>query len=1161
MSKSYRVRTEVGKAQNVTFELKQDFDLLEILSLSLTQSDVYTRMCSDFGVVVGRVFANGGYGIPNAKVCIFIPLDEMDANNEVISQLYPYKQSFDKDGDGKRFNLLSSESNHDCHLAVGTFPTISSVLQQQEVRYVFEKYYKYTAKTNEAGDFMIYWIPVGGQTIIMDVDLSDMGCFSMLPEDFKQKGYPESDFDGPRFKDDDAIDALPQILNQQKSIDIKPFWGDEDICQGAITRVDFDLANSGFKLEPTAVFMGSTATDTDKDSVNLNCRPKKHMGELCSLISIPGIIDCVRYTPFFKEDALAYGGVGGTVPVLERYYLQDGGRVIDQFGAFLTHIPMNLDYLITDEFGNLVTSPSPSVGVPTRARCRFRIRPEQAGGSARLRRIGSYLVPNIREFNTSNTGSFNGVEMQSYTFSIEYHDYHPYAQINLIPGAQDFFYDMTFNRVYSPAQHHDHVKHWGRRQFIGIKEILPEQAQQCSTTAMFFPINSAIRNNNFWIILYSMFISFLSFIYGFLSMLVAALAFIVGMIMVAVIFVIMLICVLLCLINTILNSLPNWLISNNLLLPTIIGLGCGQFCVSCNGCGANCEILGLPLGFVLFNLKQTKYPECEKCNCRSTASGDLLTLATNWPCDGMSADSSLNGYNGNPCSCIPNCNGGGTWLGLGIWNGHICCGDTDDVEICCDDSYGFNDDGVAGNADDAAGGGCYVKVICINPTCIVQNLSMVIFHEWGRREKMSQALCNGLMNYVWENNWVTGFLYQFQFNAKLRYNVLNDDYVTDSQYCKKTVYLHPTENVFYYRCTPFDRVTANTGVFIGDDEGVYAPWWDSNFWGGSGGSGNPDHAEGDMDKHIYWPTTITDLGSRNQCVQQVCLDPKFAEECAITDQLGSTTFQDITELVSDIYNMKMDREDSVISTMFPRPHKEIGGDVAQALMQNCMLGVYGYEATLGMSQCDCVASTTTVVTSGLTYPPTNDQNDTGIIVPNAVNAIDSTYHIGWTPFIFTSVTHTMMTGFELVDCVTLDLSASTQEVPYYLWNVQGAPGTAWGSEYNDWGFTLGTYQTALGSGSGWIVDSDGGGGPIYGLFANSLVMAGEFQNDMGNSLTSSPGSGLVHPGNYPVLNQNSLSTTVFSQPLFYYFGLRPGRTAYNMFLRLYVDEELADTVV
>ena len=55
MSKNFRVRTEVGKDKKVTFDLQQDFDLLEILSLSLTQNDLYTRMCADFGVVVGRV--------------------------------------------------------------------------------------------------------------------------------------------------------------------------------------------------------------------------------------------------------------------------------------------------------------------------------------------------------------------------------------------------------------------------------------------------------------------------------------------------------------------------------------------------------------------------------------------------------------------------------------------------------------------------------------------------------------------------------------------------------------------------------------------------------------------------------------------------------------------------------------------------------------------------------------------------------------------------------------------------------------------------------------------------------------------------------------------------------------------------------------------------
>ena len=126
MGQSFRVRTDINtngaKDKNVTFKLNQDFDLLEILSLSLTQQDVYTRMCADFGVVVGRVVANGGFGIPNAKVSIFIPLDDKDEENEVIKFLYPFKQPFDNDEDGKRYNLLSSEKTFDCHVNVGTFP-------------------------------------------------------------------------------------------------------------------------------------------------------------------------------------------------------------------------------------------------------------------------------------------------------------------------------------------------------------------------------------------------------------------------------------------------------------------------------------------------------------------------------------------------------------------------------------------------------------------------------------------------------------------------------------------------------------------------------------------------------------------------------------------------------------------------------------------------------------------------------------------------------------------------------------------------------------------------------------------------------------------------------------------------------------------------------
>ena len=51
MLKKLRIRTEIGVDKEVTFDLNKDFDLLEILSLNLHQTDVYPKDCSEFGVV------------------------------------------------------------------------------------------------------------------------------------------------------------------------------------------------------------------------------------------------------------------------------------------------------------------------------------------------------------------------------------------------------------------------------------------------------------------------------------------------------------------------------------------------------------------------------------------------------------------------------------------------------------------------------------------------------------------------------------------------------------------------------------------------------------------------------------------------------------------------------------------------------------------------------------------------------------------------------------------------------------------------------------------------------------------------------------------------------------------------------------------------------
>ena len=89
MPKSYRIRTEVGKDKAIQVSLEQDFEYLEILSLKILQNDIYTRVCSDYGVVVGRLSVNNGLGLPNCKVSIFIPVSQEDENDAIISELYP----------------------------------------------------------------------------------------------------------------------------------------------------------------------------------------------------------------------------------------------------------------------------------------------------------------------------------------------------------------------------------------------------------------------------------------------------------------------------------------------------------------------------------------------------------------------------------------------------------------------------------------------------------------------------------------------------------------------------------------------------------------------------------------------------------------------------------------------------------------------------------------------------------------------------------------------------------------------------------------------------------------------------------------------------------------------------------------------------------------
>lgn len=374
MSKSIRIRTTPGGEDNyLKFNLKQDFDFLEILSLKLTQEDVYRRFYSDYGVVVGRVMMNNGVGIPNARVSIFIPVGENE--NEELKSLYPYQSVVDKNDEGIRYNLLPKNKKKGCHVPVGTFPSKRDLLDNDENLEIFEKYYKYTAVTNNAGDFMIFGVPVGNHMINVDVDISDIGIFSQKPYDLIEQGTSEKLFSSTtQFSTSKNINSLPQVKNQQMGINVMPFWGDKKKNEIGITRVDFDL---NYNLVPKAIFIGSAFGDNEKNSVNKNCKARKKTGRICETIPNGGRLSMIRR----RMDG-----------AIEPHYVS-GGELVDESGAWAYQVPMNLDYMITDEFGKLIPTEDPNRGIPTRTSVRFMLESEIRGSEGRLRTKADYLIP------------------------------------------------------------------------------------------------------------------------------------------------------------------------------------------------------------------------------------------------------------------------------------------------------------------------------------------------------------------------------------------------------------------------------------------------------------------------------------------------------------------------------------------------------------------------------------------------------------------------------------------------------------------------------------------------------------------------------------------------------------------------------------------------
>lgn len=420
MNKDIQIRVSEND-KYIPINIYQDFDFLKILSLKISQSDLYSIKNSNYGVLVGNIKNNNGIGIPNAKVSIFIPLDENE--NETIKNLYPFNDIRVKDNIGMRYNLLPKQKQHEYHTPVGSFLSHNEI-NSSEIEYVYNKYYKYTTVTNINGDYMFIGTPVGEYDVFVDCDISDIDVLSVKPHNLITNGYNVNLFNSKtRFKSDTNLDVLPQIIKSSSKIYLKPFWGDNEI-EGSvgINRQDFIL---DFNLIPTAIFCGSLLTFGADAFFRTNCTPNTF--KTSGNENWRSVI--------FSEDRLRSGGVGKIECIRETINGDvetiNVNGVIDEDGIFIVEVPMNLGYKNLNNNNELVDSTN-GIGIPTKANVRFRISIPSNSESNEIR-SAFHLCPSFED------------ENDVWNFDFDISDFKNYKSNN----KKYPFVELEMNNIYS----------------------------------------------------------------------------------------------------------------------------------------------------------------------------------------------------------------------------------------------------------------------------------------------------------------------------------------------------------------------------------------------------------------------------------------------------------------------------------------------------------------------------------------------------------------------------------------------------------------------------------------------------------------------------------------------------------------------------------------
>ena len=203
-------------------KINRSIGTLDTLNIYNVTHNEPPKFSNDTGVLVGKLEAIQVLNDENGEK-IRIPLKNTVVGIFNPSEKFPSISSSDNEGNRIRLNLYETIPQVDNPYNLKGFSSFQSYLtdiqyskKDAENKSIPDEY-RYTTVTNERGEFILQNIPVGQQTLMVEVDLLKFG---LEPEEIALNFFPYPSNEDPN------VSEIPHLFFGQYPINILPSWGD-----------------------------------------------------------------------------------------------------------------------------------------------------------------------------------------------------------------------------------------------------------------------------------------------------------------------------------------------------------------------------------------------------------------------------------------------------------------------------------------------------------------------------------------------------------------------------------------------------------------------------------------------------------------------------------------------------------------------------------------------------------------------------------------------------------------------------------------------------------------------------------------------------------------------------------------------------------------------